>query len=71
MTERVRPRMQVAEMSSLRRMAGFILRDRVRSSDLHAERNRLEGLDRPSALGMSQDPPEGASKGRRTSGALR
>ncbi|KAK3515128.1 hypothetical protein QTP70_007237 [Hemibagrus guttatus] len=55
MTERVRSRIQAAEMSFLRRVAGRSLRDRVRSSDtreelgvepllLHIERGQLRWL---------------------------
>ncbi len=55
MTERTRSRIQVAEMSFLRRVAGHTLRDRVRSSVtweelgvepllLHIERNQLRWL---------------------------
>jgi len=36
-TERTRSRIQVAEMSFLRRVAGLSLRDRVRSSDIRRE----------------------------------
>ncbi|TWW71715.1 hypothetical protein D4764_16G0002120 [Takifugu flavidus] len=37
MTERTRSRIQAAEMSFLRRVAGLSLRDRVRSSDIREE----------------------------------
>ena len=43
MTERTRSRIQAAEMSFLRRVAGLSLRDRVRSSDIR-ERLRVEPL---------------------------
>ena len=43
MTERMRSRIQAAEMSFLRRVAGLSLRDRVRSSDIR-ERLRVEPL---------------------------
>ena len=37
MTKRTRSQVQVAEMSFLRRVAGFSLSDRVRSSVIHEE----------------------------------
>ncbi|TWW81724.1 hypothetical protein D4764_01G0015390 [Takifugu flavidus] len=62
MTERMRSRIQAAEMSFLRRVAGLSLRDRVRSSDIreglgvepllfHIERSQLGGV-----LDMSHRP---------------
>ncbi|TWW74357.1 hypothetical protein D4764_14G0003580 [Takifugu flavidus] len=80
MTERTRLRIQAAEMSFLRRVAGLSLRDRVRSSDireglgvepllLHIERSQLGWLGHLARMPSGRLPLE-VFRGRRLGGEI-
>ncbi|KAI3352723.1 hypothetical protein L3Q82_019304 [Scortum barcoo] len=62
MTERTRSRIQAAEMSFLRRVAGRSLRDRVRSSVTREELERRCSRHVPPGGGLGEDPGHAGEK---------